>query len=272
MDIQERVGAYWSKRAGEFSEFRIIDLAGPTRNVWSNFIKRNLPEVKDRTIKALDCATGAGFFAFLLADLGCETTGVDYSQDMVNEALGNAKKLHYPPIDFLQMDAQDMSFEDEAFDFIISRNMTWTVPHPDKVYSEWLRVLKPGGVVVNIDANYGYVFKVADETGWTDKQNEKWGNDGNKMIGTRPDMIRERNDITKELDISKERRPGWDMSLMLELGFSEVCAQTDIYGRLFPQMREMMKKMNGSDEKMPMPEDAPDTRIFCVRGVKESKN
>ncbi len=268
MDIQERVGAYWSKRAGEFSEFRIIDLAGPTRNVWSDFIKANLPETDGRPLKALDCATGAGFFAFLLADLGCDTTGVDYSEEMVAEAKANAEKLRYPPIEFLQMDAQDMSFEDETFDFIISRNMTWTVPHPEKVYSEWFRILKPGGVVLNIDANYGYVFKVADETGWTDKQNEKWGRDGKELIGTRPDMIRERNDITKELDISKERRPGWDLTQMLEHGFSKVSAQTDIYGKLFPKLREMMKNMNGGDERMMMPEGAPDTRIFCVKGIK----
>ena len=267
MDIQERVGAYWSKRAAETSKFRVEELAGPGRKVWLKFIQENLPGIDPSDIKALDCACGSGFYAFLLADLGCEVTGVDYSQDMVNEALANKEKLHYRNVEFSQMDAQDMTFADESFDFIISRNMTWTVPNPEKVYSEWFRILKPGGVVINIDANYGYMFKVADETGWTDKQNEKWGKDGNNMIATRPDMVRERNDITKELYISKEDRPGWDLYTMLKTGFSDVEAKTDLYGRLFPEIREMMKA-HGDKEKLEIPDDAPDIRVFCVKGVK----
>ena len=270
MNMQERIGRYWSARAAETSEFRVAELAGPSRKVWLEFIKSHLPEMDPKDIKALDCATGSGFYAFLLKDLGCDVTGVDYSDKMIEEALENNKKLHYPPIDFRQMDAQDMSFEDETFDFIISRNMTWTVPDPGKVYSEWFRLLKPGGIVVNIDANYGYVFKLADDTGWTEKQNEKWGKDGKEMIGTRPDMIRERNDISKELYIAKEDRPGWDLFTMLKCGFSEVRAETDIYGKLFPEFAAMTKN-HGAGDKLEFPEDAPDTRIFCVSGVKSGE-
>ena len=80
-------------------------------------------------------------------------------------------------------------------------------------------------------------------------------------------MIRERNDITKELYISKEDRPGWDLYTMLKCGFSDVEAKADIYGRLFPEMAKMMKN-HGAGEKLEFPDDAPDTRIFCVRGVK----
>ena len=40
------------------------------------------------------------------------------------------------------MDAQALEFEDESFDVIISRNLTWNLPHPEMAYKEWLRVLK----------------------------------------------------------------------------------------------------------------------------------
>ena len=38
---------------------------------------------------------------------------------------------------------------------MISRNLTWTLPHVRHAYGEWVRVLKKGGVLLNFDANYG---------------------------------------------------------------------------------------------------------------------
>ena len=265
MEMQERINNYWSKRAEEFSHFRLLDLAGPQRDVWLDIFREHLPR-REGTIRALDTGTGAGFFAFLLAHLGCETTGIDYSQDMIDQAHANAAMLRYPPVTFLQMDAQNMSFPDESFDFIISRNVTWTVPEPEKIYSEWFRLLTPGGVVLNIDANYGYVFKKADESGWTEKQNARWAESKDKLIGTRPDMVNERNDIAKQLSIAAERRPQWDLDRMLRLGFTQVSATVNYMTRIFPNMPKM-EPPKGERPFEPDP-DAPDTRIFMVKGVK----
>lgn len=260
----ERINTYWSKRAGEFSEVRLQMLAGPTRLTWEAFLKENFPK-KEGKIRALDTGTGAGFYAFMLAELGCEVTAIDYSDAMIEEAKKNAELLHYPPITFLQMDAQNMTFPDESFDFIFSNNVTWTVPAPEKVYAEWYRLLAPGGVVVNLDANYGYVFKVADESGWTEKMNKKYVEEGQTGIGQRPDMVRERNDITRELSITKEFRPQWDLDRMYRLGFSSVYAEANINARLFPQMFGGAKAPGGFPKS---DENAPDTRVFMVKGVK----
>ena len=35
---------------------------------------------------------------------------------------------------------------------IVSRNLTWNLPHPEMAYKEWLRVLKKGGRLLNFDA------------------------------------------------------------------------------------------------------------------------
>ena len=53
------------------------------------------------------------------------------------------------------MDAENPEFPEGTFDVIISRNLTWTLPHVSHAYGEWLRVLKKGGVLLNFDANYG---------------------------------------------------------------------------------------------------------------------
>ena len=46
-----------------------------------------------------------------------------------------------------------------AFDVIVTRNLTWDLPHPESAYREWHRVLRSGGILLNFDANwYRYQF------------------------------------------------------------------------------------------------------------------
>ncbi len=34
------------------------------------------------------------------------------------------------------MDAENPEFADESFDVVISRNLTWTLPHADRAYEQ----------------------------------------------------------------------------------------------------------------------------------------
>ena len=74
--------------------------------------------------------------------------------EMVVNAKKLAKEEQVEPT-FLVMDAEKLEFEDASFDMVISRNLTWTLPHAEEAYQEWKRVLKPGGILLNFDANYG---------------------------------------------------------------------------------------------------------------------
>ena len=167
MDMQERINTYWSKRADEFGDARYTDMLGVKRKLWSDLIRAHLPEKEH--LKVLDLGTGAGFFAFLLHDLGAQVTAIDYSEDMLANARKNAEKLGYQDITFLQMDAQNLSFEDESFDFIFTRNVIWTLPDPAKAYQEMVRVMAKGGKLMNADANYSAGFDRMDEAGLTEK-------------------------------------------------------------------------------------------------------
>src|SRR5690349_10976030 len=114
MEIQEKINNYWSKRADEFSECRLKDLEGFQRKIWTDIISEAIPSGKG--LRALDIGTGAGFYTFLLADLGFEVTALDYSQNMIDNAAANAEKLGYKGIKFIKMDAQNLEFQDESFD------------------------------------------------------------------------------------------------------------------------------------------------------------
>lgn len=89
----------------------------------------------------LDVGCGAGFFSVLLAKEGHQVTGVDLTPDMIENA-GILAAEEKADCKFLIMDAEKLDFPDETFDAVISRNLTWTLPHVRHAYGEWVRVLK----------------------------------------------------------------------------------------------------------------------------------
>ena len=108
--------------------------------------------------KILDVGTGPGFFAILLAEAGYQVTAIDYTEEMLKEAQQNACGLA-ECIVWKTGDAQALDVENNSFDAIVTRNVTWNLPRPDLAYKEWLRVLKPGGMLYNFDADwYGHLY------------------------------------------------------------------------------------------------------------------
>ena len=233
MEMMDRINTYWSRRADEFSDARRLDLDGPLRGIWTMIIREHLPQ--KRPLRALDLGTGAGVFAFMLADLGCEVTGIDYSNDMIAHARQNARDLGYTGIAFLQMDAQQMTFDDGSFDFIFTRNVTWTLPDPARAYAEMCRVLAPGGVLLNGDANYGAQFREADRTGETERQYREQPNSEYRFPAIGLAMIHERNAIADELYVSDQRRPQWDVDLLLRNGMSRISIDMEAANLVYPE-------------------------------------
>ncbi len=100
--------------------------------------------------RALDVGTGTGQFAVYLAQGGFDVTGIDLSEQMVERAIQNARREGLD-IDFRTGDAEHLEFGDDSFDLVVSRNLLWTLPHPEKALLEWKRVLRPGGRLIVSD-------------------------------------------------------------------------------------------------------------------------
>ena len=89
---------------------------------WIELINRYLKINKG--MKVLDLGCGPGFFSVMLTNLKCQVIGIDYSDKMLEEARNNARKFGVN-VKFQKMDVQDLAFQDETFDLIITRNVTW---------------------------------------------------------------------------------------------------------------------------------------------------
>lgn len=218
--IKDRIQNYWSARSQSFAGLRRKELRSDMADLWQSEIEKYIP--MDRELKILDVGTGSGFFAILLARLGHQATGIDLTPSMIDEAKILAEEQQIDA-DFFVMDAEHPEFADESFDVVISRNLTWTLPHPEHAYREWNRVLKKGGILLNFDADYG---------------NEKTADFSNlpmhhahRQIGS--SMLKECDTIKGELDISRFMRPVWDIQTLIDLGMEKITIDTGISRRIY---------------------------------------
>ncbi len=224
--IKHRVAHYWSHRADAFEQQRLREYESGKRERWLEEFRRYLPQGK--VLRILDVGTGTGFFACLLAAEGHETTGIDLTPDMIDHAEHMAAVLGLDAR-FLIMDAEEPEFAPESFDVLVTRNLTWTLPHIEKAYREWYRVLKPGGVLINFDADYSAAL---DE----EEEHELPENHAHKLV---PDFLKEENEaITMEVGAYHQPRPQWDVQLLIEAGFERVTVDMGVCRRIYAEVDE----------------------------------
>jgi phosphatidylethanolamine/phosphatidyl-N-methylethanolamine N-methyltransferase len=77
-----------------------------------------------------------------------DITAIDYSEDMLHKA---KQKFTHSSITFLQMDAQQLNFPDETFDYVIGSLILSVVPDGEKALMEMIRVSKVDGTILLFD-------------------------------------------------------------------------------------------------------------------------
>ena len=225
---------YWTGRAGGYSKVNQTELRTSQRETWREELKahiaRQFPDREAESIQVLEIGTGPGFFAILLAELGCDVTAIDLTPAMLAEAKKNAGALA-EKITFLEMNAEDLSFPNGSFDVILSRNLTWNLPHPETAYQEWKRVLRPGGMLLNFDANwYHYLFDASAREGYdADRRATAEQGLADENIGENFDQMER---IAMRVPLSRAARPAWDHSVLSKLGL-HVTTDTEAWSRVW---------------------------------------
>ncbi len=97
----------------------------------------------------LDVGCGAGATpAFIAREFGCRVFGVDIKAGMVeraNEAAARAGVSHL--VECRVGDAQNLPFEDDFFDIVITESVTAFPADKQQAVKEYVRVTRPGGYV-----------------------------------------------------------------------------------------------------------------------------
>ena len=107
----------------------------------------------------LDVGAGPGFFAGGLASIvGDEgrVDGVDINARFVRDA--NARHAEADNVNFHHVEDHRLPFDENTFDRVVCKNVLEYVPDVGATLAEVHRVLKPGGRVLVIDSDWGFVI------------------------------------------------------------------------------------------------------------------
>jgi ubiquinone/menaquinone biosynthesis C-methylase UbiE len=107
-------------------------------------------------LRVLHAGCNAGFLSRELARrTGCEVHGIDLAKDMVDAAISRALQeglsgvVHHK-----QMDMRSMQFPDASFDVVLAGGSLAFVEGHAQAVNEWLRVVKPYGLVADVEFYY----------------------------------------------------------------------------------------------------------------------
>lgn len=120
-------------------------------------MERKMPmgKVKEEAVnllsgKILEVGIGSGAtLSYYKKD--ADVTGIDFSKGMLEIGREKVKDLKLENIKLLEMDIENMEFQDNSFDSVFSSCVFCTVPNAEKGINEVYRVLKPNGKAIFIE-------------------------------------------------------------------------------------------------------------------------
>ena len=200
--LESGMNNYWQQRSSSYSDQNMAQLFSEKRAAWENLIFYHGNEKKNMNI--LDIGTGPGFFAIISALRGHRVTAADMSPDMLEKARENAEKTG-ADINFVQV-GRTLPFEDESFDLIISRDVTWTLTEPENQLRHWADKLKKGGTMLYFDAEWYYYLRNGEYRRlWEEKRKgiiEKGG-----FVYSKSENLER---LAVDLPMTYKTRPIWD--------------------------------------------------------------
>jgi len=83
-------------------------------------------------------------------DVGIEVgSGTGFAKDFIlNKSFKLSDLNNYEHLDFKNVDAQNTSFENESFNYVIASNMIHHIPYPIQFFKEMNRILKKNGKLI----------------------------------------------------------------------------------------------------------------------------
>ncbi len=154
--IKNKIRAWWDNAHQDYDQVQAHGVhSEQEKEMWRNTVTQILGIGEE--LKILDIGTGTGFLALLLAEIGHDVIGADWSKSKLEKAKQKIKNTNIP-IKFVMEDAEKLSFKDNLFDAVISRHLIWTLANPEAAFKEWTRVTKHGGkVMVDVPGRHSHV-------------------------------------------------------------------------------------------------------------------
>ena len=118
----------------------------------ANYVRLKFPDFKPKNILDCGCTVGHNTLEWARAYPDAEVTGIDVSAPVLRYAHARAQAQNVKAT-FAQMDATKLDFPDASFDVVFSSMFLHELPLKNikKFIQEAYRVLKPGGLLLNME-------------------------------------------------------------------------------------------------------------------------
>lgn len=103
-----------------------------------------------RGAKVLEVGVGTGI-SLPFYPAHADVTAIDLSEDMLEKAEQKIQAHDWGHITLQKMNAMDLQFPDESFDYVTAFHIASVVPDPVRLMHEMFRVCKPGGTLVIVN-------------------------------------------------------------------------------------------------------------------------
>lgn len=239
MRTQQEINKEWSDNSENYSAIIDDELNSFRAEAWRRKILEQVPSGKK--LKILDTGCGPGFFTILLSLAGHEVIGIDGAEGMLLEAERKAAAYGVHP-EFRAMDCHHLEFPDNTFDLIISRNVTHALREHKTVYAQWLRVLKPEGILLIFDANW-HLMKTDPAVHEESLRRQeacvqRYGDAFDTKTKNKEE--RRKKDLEGEHVLGTKQRPDWDLGLLEGLGYVNICTERDITEELWDEKEQLL--------------------------------
>jgi ubiquinone/menaquinone biosynthesis C-methylase UbiE len=155
----------FEKQAKSFSKQGL----NQSNSKYIDWILKDIPLKKEFNV--LDVAAGTAIMSRAIAPFVSRVVAIDISKDMLEQGRIQTKSVNLKNIDFVEGAVEDLPFDDNSFDLVISRFAFHHFVQPEIVISEMKRVCKKNGLVVIVDItpndavlseNYNYYERLRD--------------------------------------------------------------------------------------------------------------
>ncbi|MCL4458574.1 MAG: class I SAM-dependent methyltransferase [Chloroflexi bacterium] len=137
------VRRWYNETAAQFEQ-RYCGFGGWYYKEFEENLVHELVDVCGKDI--LDLGTGGGRFALAVAERAKTVIGIDISAEMIR--IANSKVRGEQNVQFYVMDASQTTFNNDAFDLVLSLGMFEYIDDPLPFLREVFRLLRPGGEFV----------------------------------------------------------------------------------------------------------------------------
>lgn len=249
-DVKGVIKGHWDKRGSDYDRSPGHGIHSEhEKEAWKSLLRQALGTENEK-LDILDVGCGTGVISLLLAELEHSVTGIDLSEGMLEKAKEKARNFNLPIV-FKNGDAENLPFEDEAFDVVTNRHLLWALPNPEKAISEWKRVLKPGGKVIIIDGSSGDYSRLRRQI-W-----RYFVSMPLILITERRNTFRHQHykHIESYLPMRHRKRPQADIEILKNLGFS-----VDVMDVTIPRTQSFLSSLKYGHWG--------DRGYFMVKGIK----